>query len=431
MKRTQPCNYIFLDLEWANSRNRSISQIGTAVFSDFDNMEPAESINEFIDPKDNYDAMCRRVTGICSCKTECCPDFGEFWERDGASICSHIITGYNVISADLDALSKNTARYGFEPVDVWCLDVMQIVKDLEDDIVRDYGHLSSKSLSTLAPVMGLPEYKAHDAYDDAVCCAWLLRKLINEYGVEPENYIERYTLGEFFYLFTLYTDGTQSVKEAARIEGLFESVLAEGADSIEAWTRENIEKIFCRNQIYPAGTILGDIIDELRQSSSLPDETQLQNYIRMIESFLADNDNPENELLGLLEGIIADHRVSPNEVKALDHWLGTRNVDKKMTPYSSVISAIENYMEDGDEDRFYKCLALIVDPLDVEFEKELPCSVEGKHFCLSGTFSHGSKSEIMLMITEACGIIDNNVKKTTTDYLVLGALGDPSWTGTN
>ena len=65
-------------------------------------------------------------------------------------------------------------------------------------------------------------------------------------------------------------------------------------------------------------------------------------------------------------------------------------------------------------------MAVIQDMLNpVEALKVEIHDVNGKYVCLSGTFTHGPKSEVEKYIASRGGIVESSVKKTT-DYLIIG-----------
>ena len=66
---------LYLDIEWANSKNKSICQIGL-VSEDFETEEPIfPELNLYINPEDQFDENCVAVHNITKSKVKDCPKF--------------------------------------------------------------------------------------------------------------------------------------------------------------------------------------------------------------------------------------------------------------------------------------------------------------------------------------------------------------------
>ena len=91
-------------------------------------------------------------------------------------------------------------------------------------------------------------------------------------------------------------------------------------------------------------------------------------------------------------------------------------------PFNKAISLIEKVLEDSvitPEESAY-IISVIDDILNpVQALTEQVNTVDGKHVCLSGNFSYGTKSAVEQYIVAHGGVMDSSVKKST-DILIIG-----------
>ena len=70
---------LYIDVEWANSQNKSICQIGL-ISEDLDTGETIlPELNLYVNPEDNYDDNCIAVHHITNEKTKNCKTFKDLW----------------------------------------------------------------------------------------------------------------------------------------------------------------------------------------------------------------------------------------------------------------------------------------------------------------------------------------------------------------
>ena len=156
-------------------------------------------------------------------------------------------------------------------------------------------------------------------------------------------------------------------------------------------------------------------------------------------------------LEGICHGILADNKVTSDEILALDRWLSDNDFLLKGTfPYEELRSLICSILADGiiEEDEKLKLKAFLSEFVDCstslnlnEVElKELsdlysldgicatnPDIVIQEHlFCFTGKSSRKTRAEIGQIILEHGGQFKPNVLKNT-DYLIVGDEGNPCW----
>ncbi|MGG1613485.1 BRCT domain-containing protein [Paenibacillus phoenicis] len=155
-------------------------------------------------------------------------------------------------------------------------------------------------------------------------------------------------------------------------------------------------------------------------------------------------------LHGILYGIITDGTINYKELEYLKEWLDDHDHLETMFPYDEVYSLLHTVMKDGkldsDEERLLK--AFFADFVDTsssyninateiqQLKKEMNISgicalgpnieFEGKMFCFTGVSNRMKRSEIEEIILSRGGLFNNSVTKKT-NYLIVGAAGNPCW----
>ena len=156
------------------------------------------------------------------------------------------------------------------------------------------------------------------------------------------------------------------------------------------------------------------------------------------------------QLEGMLHGIISDGIVSDEEIAALNAWLNENDHLSGIYPFDEVYSLLLAAKEDGtisnDERNMLKAFFATFVDTRISFnihEKEIAdlqkqysiggiCAVcpeiiiEGKTFCFTGASQKATRNEIADTICAHGGQYNDRVT-TKTDYLIVGADGNPCW----
>lgn len=140
------------------------------------------------------------------------------------------------------------------------------------------------------------------------------------------------------------------------------------------------------------------------------------------DSFCAKSTSAMQELLGILKGIGVDKRVNAIEADRLRDWVESNInlIDKGVA--SQLTETLNDVLEDGiitydEESRVLELFESLINPSTTN-----SVAVEGKVFCLSGDFTHGSKQDVKAHIEALGGTCSNNVTRKT-DYVVVGDEG--------
>ncbi len=152
-------------------------------------------------------------------------------------------------------------------------------------------------------------------------------------------------------------------------------------------------------------------------------------------------------LHGLMAGIIADGVVTEEELRGLSVWVEEHEHLKTLWPYDELESLISVVLRDGviDDDEqhllrgfFSEFLALldnrtITSPVMLEDNTLVgvcamcpDISFDGKMFCFTGASSKLKRTEFQELV-ERLGCRHTNSPNKSTNYLVVGAEGNPAW----
>ena len=141
------------------------------------------------------------------------------------------------------------------------------------------------------------------------------------------------------------------------------------------------------------------------------------------------------ELQVLLKGIIDDGEVTLDEVNSLRYWIEEHRDLSGHYPFDKAFNALDDVLEDGnitseELDDLKSIFSEILDPVKCHSCHDDIASLLNKHVCLTGEFAYGAKSEVEKLISDAGGIVDKNVKKST-NFVVVGAQGSDVWKAGN
>ena len=156
------------------------------------------------------------------------------------------------------------------------------------------------------------------------------------------------------------------------------------------------------------------------------------------------------QLEGMLHGIVSDGEISDDELANLSNWLNDNDGLSGVYPFDEVYSLLLAAKEDGrisDDERnmlkaFFSTFVDTTESFNIhdeevaELQKQYSiggiCAVcpeitiQGKTFCFTGVSKKASRNEIANIVENAGGIYNDRVT-ADTDYLIVGAGGNPCW----
>lgn len=337
---------LYLDVEYANSKNKSICQLGL-ISEDFDTEEPIlPEKNLYINPSDKFDDNCIAVHNITPDKVADCDTFDKLWPSIEKYFTNSIIVGHNVKNSDLDAIVKNLQRYDIDIPELWCIDTYELARKLVSSLdVSDY------QLSTLCNFFDIDLDNEHDAFDDACACADLLKELVNVYGLSIDKCVEKYTVRSV-HDFVRYASSVELRREINKFYGIISGIdidtkiKPEEMDYIVKWRREHEAYMD-----YKAVKHIIEVIDFILEDNIITDE-ELFVLKCVIANFLQDiSTSRETQatqfLQGLVLGIAADKKIEDAEILGLQKWLYENDFLQGHFPYDKILAKIEDILKDG------------------------------------------------------------------------------------
>ena len=411
----------YFDVEYANPQSKAICQMGI-LCEDFSTKDPCyPELNIYVNPEDRFDFQCVRIHGITDSKVKDEPAFPEVWKKIEKYFTNSVIVGHNVAGSDLNALAKNLRRYDLDIPVMYYIDTLEIARDyIERYQVPDY------SMSALCQYFDIDIDSEHDAFDDACACGDLFNALLEEFDINPDDYVKKYEPKDVS-LSVSYIDNSVLRKSISEFYGVVRGfsidnmINTDEIDYIKNWKDQN-KKYSGHKEIADIVTVIDHILDD--GVVTFEEITNLQMVMkRYLDKMSTSPITLATQILdGILKGITVDGEITDEECKNLRQWLYDNIYLSDHFPFNKTIEIVEQVLDDSiitQEESVY--LTSIIDEMlnPVEALKSQVYSVEGKHVCLSGNFAYGQKPKVEEYIIERGGIIDSNVKKTT-DYLMIG-----------
>lgn len=234
--------------------------------------------------------------------------------------------------------------------------------------------------------------------------------------------------------------------------GLIEGIAADGKVTagemafLGLWLQENSD---LRNK-HPYNELM-PVVEEALRDGDFSDEERADilfvcEKLRSTEFFDAVTADMQR-LHGFLAGAMADGVVTEAELRTLSDWIDDHDQLKSLWPYDEVESVVSTVLRDGkidaDEQKmlqaFFSEFLALLDNRTITTPQMLEgstltgvcamcpeISFEGRTFCFTGASNRLSRKQFGELIQKLGGHPSEGVTKTT-DYLVIGAEGNPAW----
>lgn len=151
-------------------------------------------------------------------------------------------------------------------------------------------------------------------------------------------------------------------------------------------------------------------------------------------------------LLGICTGFCADEHISDKEVIFLETWLKENNETTAYWPGSAIAGRIRTILADGiitneeradlhellrsiTENHFSETGAASPERPALPIDDDPSIFFRNMLFCFTGKFFYGTRAACERVILNLGGMAVDSVSKRL-DYLVIGALIEPSWAHT-
>lgn len=152
-------------------------------------------------------------------------------------------------------------------------------------------------------------------------------------------------------------------------------------------------------------------------------------------------------LLGICTGIAADDVITDKEVLFLKTWLNEHSESTAFWPGSSIAKRVDDILADGiitKEERedllnllrditgnhFSETGSAVPESPTLPFDDDPSIYFRNMSFCFTGRFFYGTRPACERVILNMGGTAVDNVSKKL-DYLVIGALIEPTWAHTS
>lgn len=242
-------------------------------------------------------------------------------------------------------------------------------------------------------------------------------------------------------------------KSVNSLMGIIEGIAIDGSINdaelsfLDLWLSEH-EELRTRhpfNELIPA--VEAAVADRVLSAEERADLTWLCEKLTSSE-FYDQTTSDLQRLHAILGGIIADTRISEEELRGLADWMEDHDHLRSCWPFDEVGSLITSVLKDkriDDEEHallhafFSEFIALADDrtltsPLVQRENQEIVglCAVcpeisfDGKHFVFTGASARFKRPQFAETITSLGGRLAANMSKKV-DYLVIGSEGNPCW----
>jgi len=148
-------------------------------------------------------------------------------------------------------------------------------------------------------------------------------------------------------------------------------------------------------------------------------------------------------LWGICSGIMADKKLSDEEIRFLDQWLRDNKEIAAAWPGDVVYARVQEVLADGvitedERNHLKETLTGLIDgtlrdtparpemPTAEPVEKTVAIEIPGRSFCFTGTFLFGTQAACERAVSRRGGTPLPEVQPEL-DYLVVGAMASESW----
>ena len=411
----------FFDLEYANTYNQSICQIGVVCcdMETGDRLYPDVSLD--INPQDEFDEYCIGIHHITPDRVENCPSFAEVWPKLADYFDDAVVSGHNVANSDLVALTRTLQRYAIEQRRFRYVDTERLARQyIAAYCVPNYR------LSTLCCYMGVNMGTAHDALCDARAAYNLLYAMAQRYDIPLPTHICTFNLKRNR-TFGKYISDLNVRRDLCHLWGVLCGIDADGViedkeiDYLRQWCRQ-FAPYTAHPQIAAMAGILQNVLDDRIVTGD-----ELDALRESIEDYLShaayqDSTMALRQLRGLLVGIALDGTVNIQECRLLYQWIYGNARLSMQSPYTRVYALAHRLLsgQSISPAQSKQMIALIDGILDTLTDLTTRIyDVCGKHVCLTGKFGYGTHQQVANLLCRAGATVDRYITKNT-QILVRG-----------
>lgn len=417
----------YFDVEWANSKNKSICQMGI-LCEDFETDEPIFERGIYVNPEDDFDFHCVVKHQITQQKVANEPTFPQVWENVKQYLCDAIVIGHKIAGADFDALAKCLQRYNLDIPKLYYIDTCEIAtRCMSRDLIDSF------ELKTICNYFGIDIETEHDAFDDACANKDLFLALKKCFDINLDDFVHEYSPVEGF-VFEEFISEPNLRKAMCEIYGVIQGISLDSQLSnaeleyIIEW-RKNNERFAKSEKIIHVIDLLDTIIcaGKITQKELKMLREAIADYFLIISS--SGITRSIQVLYGILKGIVCDKEINKNECENLRDWLYEHNFLKGNYPFDDILNLVETILQDNvittkESENLQTIINSMLNPIN-ELKSQV-YNVKGCTVYLTGNFSYGRKESVAKFIEKRGGIVVTKVTKSL-DIMLIGDLGSEEY----
>lgn len=271
-------------------------------------------------------------------------------------------------------------------------------------------------------------------------------------GIQTKNNINNYEALPF----RKYTFLSEVDKAIHTLEGILKGIAIDDLinskeiDELRNWYKLNEHRLV----LHPFNEILPKIDNALKDN--VLDEEELKDLIWICNSRRTNNyyydviTSDIQRLEGILHGILSDNEITVDETRELCNWLEENEQLIKCYPYDEIYALVISVLSDGyiDQDEKKLLKLFFSEFINIKESKNINtneifnlkneitisgiCTVcpelemQNKTYCFTGISTRTTRKGFANII-ESLGGTYHDIVTQKTDYLIVGADGNPCW----
>ena len=303
--------------------------------------------------------------------------------------------------------------------------------ELAKAYLKDH-EVSNYKQSTLLAYYGYINPKEHDALSDVRCNLSLFKALLKDFDINLDKWVKDYNISAKKFNFRL--DKRISSSNLSELYGILNGLNSNS--QLNAEELAFLANWYQNNAINDPDNVIALLIERVLELGIIESDVYeiLINILVKESAYLnTRTDTLSLRILqGFIKGIMADTRLSNNEIYRLKAWLDDNLDLKGHYPYDLIYQELSNILNDQqitecERLKLYKVLDNYLNPSHnfntlVEFKNKV--------FVLTGDFSYGSKTDVTNYLNERGAIVKTSVSKKV-DYVVCGKCGSAYYANGN
>ena len=329
-------------------------------------------------------------------------------------------------SFDLNVIAKTLDKYNIEHPNIKYICTLQKAKRH-----LDKNECKNFRLDSLCSILGVELANHHNALNDAIACAQVYNRLIDEYGYMEED-IKQFNRNKIVSKDKL----TICRKALNTLYGILLGINFDGEIYSEEYSSLNVwMQDYEKYKEYPDIELCFNKLQDILSKGNIK-EVEYNALLKMTDTegcsnFFCKTTEATQLLMGILEGISCDDKINDAEAYVLKDWLINYDFLSGFYPYDKIIATLIPMLEDGyidynEEKELLELIQRLLKPTEETKTEKTDVIYCNSIFCLTGTFTKGTKESISEFIEDRGGMITSNVSKKV-QYLIVGGEGSGSW----